>query len=438
MDRRTLLAAAGAWAAMASRAPAAPSALRAAAREAWLYCLPLVEMATVRARGAFPLPGGPPRVNVFSHARQLATPASRAVTAPNNDTLYSTAWLDLGEGPITLRLPRTGSRYFSLALMDMFTNNFAVLGTRTTGPDGGEFTLVGPTASAPEGAIRSPTPWVWALGRTLIDGPDDLDAAHAVQDGLTLRAKPGAAPPRGPGRAAAWNDYFLWAQQLLSDNPPPATDAALFRHIAPLHLGPAGGFEKARFADVEVGEIQDGVADARAAIRDFGAMQRSAGGWTYPRPDLGDFGQDYIYRAAVALGGLAALPIAEAMYMQPIAPDGTALLRGDRYRLALPSPPRVDAFWSLTMYEPTPEGQFFLTGNPINRYAIGDRTPGLVRGPNGEVEIWISRDDPGGARSANWLPAPAQGPFRLSLRAYLPRPELLDGRYRLPPLEAVA
>src|SRR5258706_10447228 len=331
MDRRQVLAAGGAWLALTGRASAQASDLRAAAREAWLYCVRWVGMAGGRGGGGSPGGGGPPRVKVSPHAGQLAGPASRAVTAPNNDSLYSPAWIDLSEGPITLVLPSAGARYFSLALMDMFTNNFTVLGTRTIGGQGGEFTLVGPSASAPHDAIRAPTPWVWALGRTLVDGAGDLEAAHQVQDGLMIRGKAGSAPPRGPGRGAAWNDYFLWAQQLLDENPPPATDLALFRRIAPLQLGPASGFEKARFADVEVGEIQDGVNDARAAIHDFGALQQSVGRGNYPQADLGNFGQDYLYRAAVALGGLAALPCVEAMYMQPVAPDGSARLRDDHY-----------------------------------------------------------------------------------------------------------
>lgn len=440
MHRRQLLAAAAALAAsprdvFAQASDDAMGELREAAREAWLYCLPLVEMATVRAR-ATSAGGGPPRVNVFNHARQLAGPASRGVTAPNNDTLYSSAWIDLAAGPVTIAVPPTGARYFSLALMDMFTNNFAVLGTRTTGPGGGVFTLAGPGARAPADAIRAPTPWVWALGRTLVDGPADLEAVHAIQDGLAIQARAGRMPARGPGRDAPWSDYFMGAQQLLVENPPPAADQAFFTRIAPLQLRRAGGFERARFADVEVGEIQEGVADARAALRGQRAGQ-VIDGWTYPKANLGDFGQDYEYRAAVALAGLAALPRAEAMYMQPVAPDGTPLFRGDDYRLVLPSPPPADAFWSLSMYEATEAGQFFFTENPIGRYAIGDRTPGLQRGPNGEIEIWISRGDPGGAKSANWLPAPATGPFRMSLRAYLPRPALLEGRYRLQPLEPV-
>jgi len=139
----------------------------------------------------------------------------------------------------------------------------------------------------------------------------------------------------------------------------------------------------------------------------------------------------------VALSGLAALPPEEAIYLRPVGPDGRTVFHDGAYQLHLPGPLPVDGFWSLTMYEATADGQFFLTANPLNRYAIGDRTPGLVRGPNGEIDIFIARDDPGGAKTANWLPAPASGPFAVSLRAYLPRAELLDGRYRLPPLARI-
>ncbi|HEX7760870.1 MAG TPA: DUF1254 domain-containing protein [Caulobacteraceae bacterium] len=441
MDRRRLLAAGGAFATISGLGFSRPSFaatddLKTAARDAWLYCLPLVEMATTRSRMLGPEPTGmKARVNGFVHARELAGPPMRTVTTPNNDTLYSSAWVDLAAGPVRVTLPPTGERYFSLALMDMFTNNFAVLGTRTAGPEGGTFVIAGPRDPAPPGAIRSPTPWVWALARTLVEGPSDLEAAHAVQDGLGIKARPGRMPDQSVGRSAAWSDYFLWAQTLLAENPPPVTDTAFFRRIAPLQLGMTGGFEQARFADTEMGEVEAGVALARAQLTDLKGRQAVVNGWTYPQPDLGDFGQDYALRAAVAIAGLAALPPVEAMYMRPLAPDGRAVFEGGRYRLRLPAALPVDGFWSLTMYEATAQGQFFLTDNPISRYAIGDRTPGLARGADGSLDIYIQRADPGEGRSANWLPAPAQGPFAMTLRAYLPRPELILGVYRLPPLE---
>lgn len=442
MHRRDFLTALGAAAGAAglpatSWASTQSLSLREAARDAWIYCLPLIEMAGARARGLTPLPNAPSRVNLFGHARLLAGPDSRTVTTPNNDTLYSTAWIDLSGEPVTLVIPPTGERYFSLALMDMFTNNFAVLGTRTIGGDGATVVLAGPRTPADPGVLRSPTNWVWAIGRTLVDGPEDLDAAHAVQNGLRIVARPGGRTPGPPvPRDAPWNDYFGYAQRVLADNPPPVTDMAFFRRIRALQLGPTSGFERARFSDDEMDEAAAGVEDAKALLRSgAGGGARLVDGWAWPDPHLGDFGQDYLLRARTALGGLAALPPAEAVYLRPVSPDGRGVFDGPgRWRLRLPGPLPVDAFWSLTMYETTPEGQFFLTRNPINRYAIGDRTPGLKRGPGGSIDILISRDAPPAGESQNWLPAPAAGPWMVSLRAYLPRPELLDGRYRLPAL----
>ena len=93
----------------------------------------------------------------------------------------------------------------------------------------------------------------------------------------------------------------------------------------------------------------------------------------------------------------------------------------------------VHAFWSLSMYEATKDGQFFFTKNPLNRYSIGDRTPGLTMSGDGSLDIWIGHENPGTDKASNWLPAP-QGPFALLMRAFLPKPELLEGRYRLPPV----
>jgi hypothetical protein len=239
-------------------------------------------------------------------------------------------------------------------------------------------------------------------------------------------------------RNAAWNDYFYAVQQLINEEAPPADEVEYFRRIAPLQLGMQGGFEKARFADADIGQIAAGVAEARALLTAPVDRPEPVGGWIYPKPDLGDFGQDYLYRARVALGGLGALPTREALYLRAVGPDGRGFFPGDgAYRLSLPGELPADGFWSLTLYEAAPDGQLFLADNPIGRYAVGDRT-GLRRGPDGGYDIWIGRTDPGGARSDNWLPGPARGPFALVLRAYLPRPELIDGRFRLPAVERLA
>ena len=441
-NRRTMLAAlaAASGSTLSAKAFAQPVDLRTAARDAWLYGLPLIEMAHTRGKMASIKPGqdtvNAARINAFVHSRVFATPASRVVTAPNVDTLYSSTFLDLSGGPITLTLPPTGSRYFSVAFMDMYTNNFAILGTRTIGGDGGTFTLIGPDAEPVPGAIRAPTVWVWALMRLLATDAADFDAAHAIQDAVVLKAPPGRTPNVYAERTAPWTEYFASVQALLIENPPPATDQALFRRIAALGLAPSSGFDATRFSKAQGDDIAAGVADAKALLLSRG-KPRGIQGWSYPPTDLGDFGQDYMTRAAVALGGLAALTNPEAIYMHALTPDGAGLFGDGSYRLHFPAGrlPPVGAFWSLTMYEATPDGQFFLTPNPINRYAIGDRTKGLHYNEDGSLDIWIARADPGDVRSANWLPAPAQGPYSMSLRAYLPKPAFFNGEYRLPPIE---
>ena len=437
MNRRDLIAALAA-ATVPGGAFAQGSTLRAAAQAAWLYGLPLIEMATTRARALTGRGGMAGAVNRFVHTRALAGPASRGVTAPNNDTLYSSAWLDLTRGPVTLTIPETGARYISVAGMNFYTDNDFVLGTRTSGGAGGVFTIVGPgQAGSGPGVVRLSTPQGWLLARTLVDGPADLAAGHAVQDGLKLSGPSAPPPPAFAARAAPAMDYFQSVAALLKANPPPATDGALFARIAARGLSADGRFDAARHDPAARAEIEAGVSAARAALQGV-RPGPSSGGWSYPKSNLGDYGQDYVFRAGVALAGLAALPAAEAMYMNPVGDRGRMFSGDGPYVLRFPgnAQPPVDAFWSLTMYEATPEGQFFLVENPLGRYSIGDRTPGLARGADGSLEIWIARSDPGGARSANWLPAPASGPFTLSFRAYLPRPELLDGRYRLPAIVA--
>src|SRR5262249_4901425 len=157
---------------------------------------------------------------------------------PNVDTIYANAFIDLRHGPATITLPPAGARYLSLSIMDMFSDNVAVLGSRTTGQDGGTFTLVGPNDAAPPGAIRSATPWVWCLAPVPVNGPADVDAALAVLHGLVCEgppAKPTAAPGASP--AGGWEAWMKAASDLMIENPPAATDRRILARMAPLGLG---------------------------------------------------------------------------------------------------------------------------------------------------------------------------------------------------------
>jgi hypothetical protein len=442
MTRRKFFLGAAAAALAPQAAFAAAPDLKTVARDAFLYVLPLLEMAATRdrllARGA--------AQNVIYHRRELADASSRSVTSPNNDTLYSAAWLDLTQGPVAATLPDTGQRYFSLQLMDMYTNNFAVLGTRTTGSAPAKFTIVGPNdaiATADRNVLRSPTPHVWALARVLVDGASDLDAARTAQAGIMIDGPKVVAKPRNSTVAAVapdakWQDIFAEANRLLAEERPPVTDLALLLRIAPLGVGADATFNASAFSDAEREAIAAGVAEGRSLVIDPRNRGQAVQGWYYPGPTLGIWGQDYGARAVVARTGLAALPRNEAMYMRPEGADGNALYDGRkmwRIHFAPGQLPPVSGFWSLTMYERTPDGQSFFTENALKRYAIGNRTAGLKINDDGTLDIWIGHDDPGSERQANWLPAPA-GSFTMTLRAYLPGRGLLNGDYRLPPMTA--
>ena len=442
MNRRLFLtvAAAGLGLAACSTSPAlqlanvvpGPDALdlESAAAEAWIYGVMLIENANARFTTEAP-------TNTLLHAYELTNVKTQFVTTPNNDTLYSRAWIDLDGGPVTLEMPAAGKRYMSYAFMDMYGTNFAILGTRTTGGEARRVTLVGPNdATSDPMAIRSPTRWVWLLIRTLIDGEADRPAANALQDQVKLTAPARPKAPKFATRDAPWDQYFASVQALLIENPPPVEDLAFFDRVARLGLGPLGGFDASKFSADDAAKIQSGIAKGKAAV--IGRRSGTArNGWMHPRANLGAFGQDYLFRAQVAVGGLAALTPAEATYLRPVYTDGGFLWPSDKpwkLRFEKDNLPPVDAFWSLTAYERTDGGAFYFFDNPINRYAIGDRTSGLKYGADGSLEIYIQRDDPGGAKSSNWLPAPPAKPLTLSMRFYLPRASVLEGAYVMPAL----
>ena len=161
-------------------------------------------------------------------------------------------------------------------------------------------------------------------------------------------------------------------------------------------------------------------------------------GWSYPGAAIGDFGDNDRLRALVALGGLAALPRIEAMYLSARTDkDGAALTGAKAYRVRIPGRMPIGGFWSLSLYQVEPDGRLFFVPNDLKRFAVGDRSKHLRSERDGSYEVFVQAAKPGGERVVNWLPAP-KGAFALVFRAYLPRAEFLDGSFRLPPVVADA
>jgi hypothetical protein len=433
--------------------------LQALAAEAFIYGFALVfDLGQVERFTRDGMSGVPPTpFNCFGHATALAGPESTFVSI-NNDTVYSIAQLDLSAGPVRLHVPDTGGRYYVLQFVDAWTNNFAYVGQRATGTGAGEFLLVGPGDAPRAGRdapiIRCPTDVASIVGRWAVSGEDDLPAVEALQAGLVLT-------PSGTGRglpqpAAGVPDDLRFFEQLrgwMQAFPPAERDRPYQDRFAPLGLLEAtspyvdaepalaaalrAGAEQAR-GEMEHalrhagGPAQNGwhlgyhAFDYNLDFFELGALDDPA--WQIDAPPQ----QRYLARALAARGGLWGNHGYEAAYAQVYDDAGGAPLDGNgRYELRFATPPPVGAFWSVTMYD-LPE--FFLVANPIDRYSIGDRTPGLRVAEDGSVTIRMQREEPDEPDArANWLPTP-DGPFRPLLRMYEPAASVLDGSYVLPPI----
>ena len=409
---------------------------------AFIYAFPIYEMAKLRwnalyDRGNAVFTG----LNRFWHQEQLATHADRWVTTPNVDTLYSTAWVALDQGPVRLDVPPTDGRYLSVAMLDMFTDNFFIINARNCGSGGGSFVIVGPDSdvAAPDNAriVHAPSNDVMLFARVLAGAGDDVRQARAYQQQLsvtplgTVRELPPLQRADSPGA-----DSVALLRDALARNPPRAYEAAMRQTL--IALGLMRAQHDAVYASPQ--RFAESWATNLAALR--AAMSRGrppVEGWSYPQPATGDFGTFYRQRAAVALGGLLALPQTEAIYLGAVVDAGNAPLTGaNRYLLRIPSGGvPADSFWSLTMYEDAENGARYLVDNPIARYCLNDRSPDLAIKPDGSIDILLQKERPAGNQLANWLPAP-EGPFRVVLRAYLPRASLIDNRFRMPPVAKIA
>lgn len=434
----------------------------ALALQAFVYTFPLYEMARMRAatatrrngsgRFADSDPASTRRwVNTFIHARKLLGAGGSRVVTPNNDTLYTNAWLDLSRGPLVLEVPDTADRYYVLGFLDFWTNPFAHVGRRTTGTGKGRFLIVGPrwTGEAPAGMqqVRCQTEHVWIIGRIMVEGPEDIPAVHALQDAFRLtkldawqrgESFEGEVIDTGfdPRQSFELDRYLRVVNDELARNPPPAAEAALLAEFGKVGFGAGLPAEPGQLADPVRRGLARAFRQGRALLEGAGGNGDAHGGWSRPLQLGADFAGDWLQRAVVALKYIGALASEEAIYPMAYADsDGRPLSGAGRYTITFGpgATPPVDAFWSLTMYDAR---DCVLVSNPIDRYRIGDRSVGLKSGPGGSLTLYLQPGSPGAELEPNWLPAP-QGAFYLCLRAYQPRAEMLDGRYRLPPIVRV-
>ena len=375
-------------------------------------------------------------VNTIAIYPGVLTPKTQGqLRAPNSDTLYLNAWIDLSKGPVLLDVPDMGGRYYTLAFMDLYARPHH-LGTRTNGGKATRYALVGPSGGAiPEGyeAFNLPTDTAWMLGRVLVTDKRDEAVARRLSQAMIMRGEPGpavsAAEPLQPFDSLA---YYQLLNRALKSLPAIPGETAMMTGFDTAGFGPGRDFNPTALTPAQATGLGCAlrIGPQVLAKRGFRPTQ-TANGWLLSSA-VGNPGFDYLLRAEIARGGYVNDP-AESIYPAAVSDTSGALLTGtQRYRIhfAAGALPPVDAFWSITAYDMKTSQ---LVENPLGRYAIGDRTRGMKWGKDGSLDIYLSADRPPEGTS-NWLPVP-RGPFHIVTRLYLPKPEALDGRYVLPPVE---
>jgi hypothetical protein len=438
-----------------------PADARNIAKDAYIYGFPMVD--NYRIQYAYFVDHNNPEFkttwNEIRNIPRVYTPADKAIQTPNSDTPYSMVGMDLRAEPIVLTLPPVEKNlYFSVQLIDAYTFNFAYLGSRATGNDGGNFLIAGPNWSGekPKGVkdvIHSETEYVLAAYRTQLFSPADLDTVKKVQAGYkaqTLSAFLGTTAPRAvsvvdfikpltPAEQKSSPQFFNLLNFVLQFCPTNPSEKELMARFARIGIGAGQTFDLSKLSPEMSAAIEQGIADAWAEYREL-VKQFDAG--TVTSGDV--FGtreymkNNYLYRMGAAVMGIYGNSKMEAMYpILAVDADGQKLSGANSYtlRFAPGKLPPVNAFWSLTMYE-LPES--LLVDNPINRYLINSpMLPQLKRDADGGLTLHIQNESPGKDKEANWLPAP-KGPFIMYMRLYWPKPEALEGKWTAPSVVRVS
>jgi hypothetical protein len=426
--------------------------------DAYLYFYPLITMDLTRKQSTSIEPGkeiGKGPMNMFVSVPTYPPADFKGVVRPNFDTLYSIAWLDLTKEPMIVSAPDTNGRYYLLPMLDMWTDVFASPGWRTTGTQAANFLITPPgwSGDTPTGMTRidAPTPYVWIIGRTKTDGPQDYDAVHKIQAGykitpLSQNYSPPTVtidasvdmktPPKVQIDTMPAEKYFAYAAELLKVIPPHITDQPMIAQLKKIGFERGKSFELDKANPAIRKALQGAPEDAQQLMAwKIPTLARVVNGWSMNTDTMGVYGNYYLKRAIVAQLGLGANLPEDAIYPLNLADEtGKPLDGANKYTLHFEkrATPPVDAFWSVTLYD----SEGFQVANALNRFAVSSWMP-FKYNVDGSLDLYFQNESPGSDKEANWLPAP-KGPFNLTMRLYAPRSEALTGKWNPPPVTRVS
>jgi len=426
--------------------------------DAYLYFYPLITMDITRKQSTNVEAGkefGKGPMNIFVSVPTYPPADFRGVVRPNFDTLYSVAWLDMTKDAMIVSVPDTNGRYYLVPMLDMWTDVFASPGWRTTGTQAGNFLITPPgwTGDTPSGMTRidAPTTYVWIIGRTKTDGPQDYDAVHKIQAGYkitplsqnysppTVTIDPSVdmkTPPKVQVDTMSAEKYFAYAAELLKVIPPHITDQPIIAQLKKIGFEVGKSFELGKASPAIRKALESAPEDAQQLMAwKLPTLARVVNGWSMNTDTMGVYGNYYLKRAIVAQLGLGANLPEDAIYPANLADESGKPLDGaNKYTLHFDKgeTPPADAFWSITLYD----AEGFPVANSVDRFSLASWMP-LKHNADGSLDLYFQNGSPGAGREANWLPAP-KGAFNLLMRLYAPRSEALTGKWNPPPVTHVS
>jgi hypothetical protein len=454
MKRRTFLQGTTALMLLPPLEAFAQDDIAAIAREAYIYTYPMVKNYLTMYQYALEPGGGQYKgpLNTLVSVARVYTPEDTAIITPNSDTPYSFIVFDLRAEPVVVTMPPIEKdRYYSLQLIDLYTNNVDYPGTRVDGNDGGDFLITGPgwkgdIPTRIKRVVEMPTTLAIGIIRTQLFSPDDLENVEQIQAGYkaTLLSVYAETPASAPPPSVDWlpisddlmiTNYWALAAFLLQFAPPYPGDETPRANLAKLGVQKGATWSGADLSPETV-KLMNAVAVAtEKEIRDEAArLTDSSKLFGTPEFMKGRF----MVRAAAAQGGIYGNSVQEALYVIYAVDAQEAPLDGRRARYTLTLTPEtlppVEAFWSLTMYDRPKQ---FLVDNPVDRYLINSpMLASLQKSADGKIVLYLQHESPGAALESNWLPAPSES-FYAVMRLYLPTASALDGHWKPPAIQAV-
>lgn len=443
-----------------------PEQAQKIAKEAYIYGFPLVmnyktlyaytlDKNSIEFKGEF---------NTKSCEARVYTPNDKAIVTPNSDTPYCMFWSNISHEPVVFSVPEIeAERYYSFQLIDLFTHNFAYIGSLSTGNKAGKY-LIAPSnweGDKPEGiidVIRCESDFFLTIVRTQLMNNADIKNVEAIQDQYQIQLLSdylGEESTQVVGEKdwPIWNEgdqfteaSFKYIDVVLNLTEKIASEIPLREQFAKLDIGTSKPFNFEHFDEEIQNAIKAGVKEGFAEIEEFikqhGSDPLGSTKMFGTRSFLNQSASEnyeletmFILRAVVAHMGLYGNSAAEATYPTYLVDvEGNPLNAAENnYTITFEKNelPPVKAFWSFTMYDGKTQ---LLIDNPLDRYLLNSpMMDDFVMNDDGSLILYIQKNSPGKELESNWLPAP-DGPFYAVMRLYGPKEEALKGEWINPPM----